>query len=137
LLCARCLAFFGAPYVAIPGNGDITYYGCRLCGQSLNFWEGEIIAVLDAAMGNEPLLENGLVRINWLTRRELFDFHSVEITQAGDEDVERFAVQVGNDTDPTRQPRYQRMRCVVNPTCELSANTLRILERIFGEVESR
>ena len=137
LLCPGCLAFFDALHITIADNSVITYYGCRLCGQSLKFWEGEIIAALDAEMGNEPLVEDGVVRINWLTRRELFDFHSVEITQAGDEDVERFAVQVGNDTDPTRQARYRRMRCVVNPACQLSENTLRILGRIFGEVESR
>ena len=92
------------------------------------------MAVLDTEIGVEPLQQNGTVRINWLAHRELFDFHSVEIGQASDEDVERFAVQVGNDTDPFRRPRYKQMQCVVGPTCRLSENTLRILERIFGEV---
>ena len=62
-------------------------------------------------------------------------FDEVEIVQATDEDVERFAVQVGNDTDPKRKPRYQEMRCVVSPECRLSENSMRILERMFGAVE--
>jgi len=48
--------------------------------------------------------------------------------------VERFAVQVGNDTDPFRRPRYRQMRCVVKPECNLSENTLRILDSVFGQV---
>ena len=93
-----------------------------------------MVAVLDAGLGGEPLPRNGTICINWLARRELFDFHSVEIVRATDEDVERFAVQAGNDTDLARRPRFKQMRCVVAPTCALSENTLRILGRIFGEV---
>ena len=58
----------------------------------------------------------------------------MEIIQATDEEVERFAVQVGNDTDPYREPRYEQMQCSVDPKCQLSENTLRILESIFGPV---
>jgi len=54
--------------------------------------------------------------------------------QASDEEVERFAVQVGNDTDPLRRSRYKWMHCVVGPDCHLSENTLRILGSIFAEV---
>lgn len=48
---------------------------------------------------------------------------------------ERFAVQVGNDTDPVRRPTYAQMRCLVSPECGLSENTMRILQRTFGRVE--
>lgn len=77
------------------------------------------------------------MQINWLARRALFDFDWVEIVQATDEDVERFAMQVGNDTDPFRRPRYPNMHCVIGPDCNLSENTLRILHRTFGEVKRR
>jgi hypothetical protein len=49
--------------------------------------------------------------------------------------VERFAVQVGNDTDPVRQEFYRFMRCVISPDCRLSDNTIRILRRTFGQVD--
>jgi hypothetical protein len=88
-------------------------------------------------MDTEKFKQNGVLRVNWLTHRKLFDFDEVEIAQATDEDVERFAVQVGNDTDPKRKPRYQKMRCVVSSECHLSENTLRILERMFGVVAVR
>jgi hypothetical protein len=86
-------------------------------------------------MATEVAQKEGLVRVNWLVRRELFDFDRVEIIQATDEDVERFAVQVGNDTDPVRQPHYPQMRCLVAPQCRLSENTLRILRQTFDVVE--
>ncbi len=133
LLCRRCLAFFCDHSVSALEDSKIAFYGCRMCRQSREFWEGEVVVVLDAGMGVEPIHQNGTTRINWLAQRELFDFHSVEIVRATDEDVERFAVQVGNDTAPFRQPRYRQMRCVVAPECGLSENSLRILGSIFGE----
>ena len=57
------------------------------------------------------------------------------IVQASDEDVERFAVQIGNDTDGIRKPIYKDIRCTISPGCKLSENTLRILRRMIGQVE--
>jgi hypothetical protein len=85
-------------------------------------------------MAVERKSENQTLRVNWLLRRSLFDFDRVEIIQASDEDVERFVVQVGNDTDPLRKPRYQEMTCRLGVDCHLSENTLRILEHTFREV---
>jgi hypothetical protein len=79
---------------------------------------------------------DGLLRVNWLARRTLFDFNQVEIIQATDEDVERFAVQVGNDTDPVRQPRYAQMQCFIASQCRLSEKFLRVLQIMFGQVEN-
>jgi hypothetical protein len=61
--------------------------------------------------------------------------YHLEIILATDEEVEHFAVQVGNDTDPVRSRDYKQMRCTVGPDCKLSANTMRILQRTFGQVE--
>jgi hypothetical protein len=85
----------------------------------------------------EEIELSDVLRVNWLVRRALFDFDWVEIIQATDEDVERFAVQVGNDTDPVRELRYQQMKCTIGPECKLSENTLRILDKMFGEVERK
>ncbi len=136
LLCVRCLAGCGIHKLRLPGGICITYYGCRICGQSREFLDGSggIAAVLDSHMLNEHSIRDGVLRVNWLARRTLFDFDKVEITQATDEDVERFAVQVGNDTEAIRKFRYPRMPCVVAPDCELSINTMRILQRMFGYV---
>jgi len=133
LLCPRCLT----RCVALEIGGwlnKISYYGCRTCSQSLEFLEGRVVAVLDERMDGAPQVADGTIYLNWLARRSLFDFEAVEIRQAGDEEIERFAVQVGNDTDPYRQPHYAKMACTVSPDANLSPNTLRILESRFGQV---
>ncbi|MCB0195031.1 MAG: hypothetical protein KDJ65_23990 [Anaerolineae bacterium] len=61
--------------------------------------------------------------------------NGVEIIQASNEEIERFAVQVGNDTDETRRHQYKKMECFVPSDCGLSANTIRIVQSIFGEVK--
>ena len=138
LLCPRCLVRCGAHDADLPGERNVTYYGCRACCQSREFipYPRELIAVLDIAWQDEQARQDDTLRVNWLTRRALFDFDRVEIVRAKDEDVERFAVQVGNDTDPIRKPRYAQMRCSLAPNCHLAENTLRVLENTFGRVET-
>ena len=138
LLCPRCLVRFYANEVLVTDLPPFVYYGCRACGQSREFleWPDEVVTVLDKGMDAAYIEQDGLLRGNWLQFRSLFDCDWVEIIQATDEDVERFAVQVGNDTDLFRKPHYQTMPCLVNPKCRLSDNTLRILEHIFGEVKN-
>jgi hypothetical protein len=134
--CPNCLALFDRHAVDLLLI-SFGYYGCRICGQSQKFLylpQGSV-AVLDAAGREEQIVVEGQLQINWLLRRELFDFNRVEIVRASDEDVERFAVQVGNDTDPFRRQRYQQITCRIGPKCRLSENTLRILRRTFGQVE--
>lgn len=140
ILYLHCFTRFDAYKVRLGGWLDsetFTYYGCRTCHQSREFFEGWVVALLDNTLAQEQFQHNGVLRVNWLSRRALFDFDEVEIVQATDEDVERFAVQVGNDTDSLRKPRYQQMRCVVSADCGLSENTHRILQRMFGSVELR
>jgi hypothetical protein len=137
LLCQDCFTLYRSHQIDLPWleTDIIHYYGCRTCGRSRDFLKhpGEVVAVLDARM--EALYQPGEpLRVNWLTHRKLFDFDRVEIIQATDEDVERFAVQVGNDTDEVRRPRYKRMPCFISPDCQLSQNTIWILRQMFGQV---
>lgn len=136
ILCPKCLTYFQPNQIDLPHQPNLTFYGCRACNQSREFLEGirYVIAILNTAWTEIQLQRNDTLHINWLVRRALFDFDRVEIIQAPDEEVERFAVQVGNDTDPVREPRYKQMKCYVAPECWLSENTLRILVSMFGEV---
>jgi hypothetical protein len=136
LTCPHCLARFDARPVQVSVGVSFTYYGCRICGQSREFiyHPRGIIAILDRSRTEALIHQDGVVRVNWLARRELFDFDQVELIQATDEEIERFAVQVGNDTDPFRKSRYEKMRCLIGPACQLSENTRRILRRMFGKV---
>lgn len=132
LYCEACVTWCAVHKAYL--NWHVTYYGCRTCQQSCDFFYIErVIVVLDRHMADEVRLENDTLRVSWFAQGELFDFDSVEIIAASDEEVERFAVRVGNDTEPWRQPRYRQMRCVVHPSSGLSENTLKILERTFGQ----
>ena len=138
LRCSRCLGRCVAHEIRLSLLNPVAYYSCQSCRQSQEFleFEGQIIAVLDGGMMTTPQSrQDQRLRVNWLARRTLFSFDAVEIIQASDEEVERFAVQVGNDTNPVRQARYKDLGCLVSAACELSENTMRILQRTFGSVE--
>ncbi len=137
LLCPRCFVRCAVHKARSQRWQTITYYGCRHCRQSSEFidLEGQVIAVLDSKSPMRLSEQAGQVRINWFAHSEPFDFDGVEIIWATDEDVERFAMKLGNDTDPIRQPRYKQMRCWVSSTCGLSENPMKILRKIFGQVE--
>lgn len=137
LLCSDCFVYCHPLKLELPEEGLITYYGCRDCHQSISFqaWpDGGVVAVLDQIAPPEIVHANDQIRVNWRVRRRLFDFDRVEIIQATDEDVERFAVQVGNDTAESRTERYAKMFCRVSSDCHLSPGTMRILADTFGKV---
>ena len=134
-VCQLCLTPVTTHQVNLSRLNRITFFGCRECFQSRDFYEVDhIVAILDTSMGETSQIGNTL-RVNWLTHSTLFDFDSVEIIRATDEMVERFMVQLGNDTDPERAPSYKQMDCIIASDCHLSENTLRILNKTFGRVE--
>jgi hypothetical protein len=137
VFCPRCLAVYTVHQVHLSWRQSVSYYGCRLCSQNREFLEADrgIIAVLDRNMSQGQTHQDHRLRLNWLARRELFDFTEVEIGQVTDNDVERFVLQVNNDIDAWRRPRYKEMRCLVSSQCRLSENMLRMLGRTFGRVE--
>ena len=134
LVCPNCLTRFTANKIK-EVNTEFTFLGCRCCSQSRKFLRipKEVIAVLDADWSEKLVAtEDGSLRVNWLLYQELFDFDQVEIVQAVDEDVKRFSVQIGNDTDELRRRHYAKMTCRVQ--CILSTNTIKILRHIFQQV---
>jgi hypothetical protein len=136
LVCRHCLLNFAEHKADLSRFRVVTYYGCQQCHRSTEYFEvRQVIAVLDQKTADKTAYDNGVLRINWMRHRHLFNFNTVEIINAADEDVERFAVQVGNDTDPLRQSHYETMLCKVWANCNLSENTMRILRRIFGSIE--
>ncbi len=135
LLCPDCLVRIAAHKVDLGWSKDITYYGCRQCQQSKEFLTAQtVVAVLDDQAKVELAQDDQTLRVNALTWPNPFDFDAVTIIKASDEAVERFAVQVGNDTDPIRKSTYQQIRCTISPDCTLSENTVRILQQMFGSV---
>lgn len=138
LVCPLCYMYCGEHEIKLSHVSTINYYGCRACGQSEAFltWAGDIVAVLDrnSTVTEEKNVEKGLLFINWFRHRYVFDFKAIEIRAARDEDVERFIMQLGNESDAIQKKRYETMSCVILPSCKLSENTMRILEDFFAEV---
>jgi hypothetical protein len=147
--CTQSWDFLSISHLAWTPRGETQFRHAIGCPNSVwtpathAMWEildfleeiHHIIGILDVAKPEEQVRHENSLWINWLHRRTLFDFDRVEILHSSDEEVERFAVQVGNDTDPFRKPGYQQISCVIEPGSQLSENTLRILRRTFGEVE--
>ena len=135
-LCLQCFNRHEAQLVALSLPEQFVYNGCRSCFNSDSYvtWPNEVTVILDRSQEIRFIKREDELRVNWLHHPELFDFDRVDILDATNEDVERFAVQVGNDTDEIRRQKYKQMRCVIAPTCELSDNTLRVLQQTFGEV---
>ncbi len=136
LLCPQHLVRCHAHRVRVSWFSSVTYYGCRVCHQSREFldWPAGVVAVLDANMPSDCDQTDGTLRVNWLWRRELFDFDRVEIRQVTDDEIERSCVAVGNDTDPVRVRRRRKVTCVVAKRANLSDNTQRILCHTFGKL---
>ena len=135
LLCADCFTTITRQKISL--NPVVDYYACRDHRHSREAIPvaGQVIAVLDTSMPEQYALDGPDLRVNCFRVGHLFDFDAVDIVQANDEQVERFAVQVGNDTDATRQNRYETMPCRIAPPAHLSDNSLRVLRRMFGAVE--
>lgn len=114
------------------------YLCCRSCSGADDLMRDvrEVVAILDSSrQGPEFVQTNGTVRVHWRQRAALFDFDRIEIAQASDYDVERFCMQVGNDTDAVWQPKYRKMLCTVDPSYDLSQGILNLLKNAFGRVE--
>lgn len=136
-VCDTCFAHHQPQQIVWPNQKEITYHGCRICGQSRNFthWPNGVIAVLDQQMRPKKQTENAQLRVNWLKHRAYFDFDRVEIIQASDEQVERFAMQLGNDPSREHKAARKQIACTIFSTCHLSENSLRILQATFGQIE--
>ncbi len=134
--CSDCMVRYTTHRVQ-PLLYSITYYGCRVCHQSQEFfeWQGKVVAVIDTQMIAKYSKQDEVLQLNWLAHNEVFDFDEVYINHATDYDIERFAVQIGNDTDKVRIPRYGQMRCTISEHCKLSENTMRILHHTFGQIK--
>ena len=133
LLCSRCLTRIDKHDKQLSNVLSFSFYGCRRCEQSRTFYLADrVVAILDHTHRSEVVQRAEKFCINWTARRTLFDFDTVEIIAATDEAVERFAVQVGNDTEPIRQAGYKSMPCLVHHPELLSENSLRILRRTFA-----
>ncbi len=133
LLCPTCYVRCVARNIDLPWQADISYYGCRQCGQNQRFIYAPhaVVTVLDRNHLGDIIHQPDQLRINWYGHPQPFDFDQIEIIKASEEEIERFAMRIGNDTDSWRNSRYNTMPCSVAPDFQLSKNAARMLESLF------
>lgn len=142
ILCPDCLVHFAPHEIALASQGGVVTYishiGCRKCRQSYEIldWQGGVSAVLDRDMDETVKRMGNDLQVDWIAynRRKnpgVFDFDRVEIKNADDDRVEAAMIDVMNDIDDFRYPRYAKMECIVSPECKLSENTRRVIGSMF------
>ncbi|MEM7349128.1 MAG: hypothetical protein AAF485_33275, partial [Chloroflexota bacterium] len=135
LYCPLCFNRFGKYTYQLGWAQSVNHYGCRACGNSRDPLQAVPVVALDRTLVQKSFNRVGEVVVNWLALRRVFDFTRVEIRQASDEDVERFVIQIGNDTDSVRKQKYSTLPVLVSKECALSENTIQLLKRYFGQVD--
>ncbi len=112
------------------------YVACRECDTAARPVMGvtRVVAVLDDRMLQTVEYDGLAARVNWLRAARLFDFDEVVIRRADEYEIERFCIQVGNDMDAFRRPRYARMPVYVHHEAGLSQGRTNMLRSLFGEV---
>jgi hypothetical protein len=133
--CRRCLARCGPHKLTRPDLTRLKYYGCQVCHQSHDLFEGQVVLTLDSQMSSDQAEQGQVLRVNWLAQPRLFDFHEVEIAQASDEEIQQFIDLMDQDPNLVHQHRYQHMRCLVTIERGLSPHLMRRLHDLFGRVE--
>jgi HEAT repeat protein len=136
MLCPACLARPVRFDAGSPWLHGAYWYACRQCREPGPMATGvqRVVAVLERGRREDPVVDNGVLFVNWLARGGVFDFDAVAIRDASDFDVERLCIAVGNDMDEYRKSRYPAMECRIAPECALSENAVRVLGSSFGKL---
>lgn len=129
LLCLEHLTRF----FAFSGLNEMYgYFACRICSSSVNSIRvPKVVAVLDPQMKVLYERTDTTLRINALSYKKLFDFDEIEIRPCSEDDIERFCILVGNDTDLFRMDRNNRVKISVSGGMVLTQESIRDLGRFF------
>ncbi|MFK7845163.1 MAG: HEAT repeat domain-containing protein, partial [Rhodothermales bacterium] len=110
-------------------QNQLPYYTCRMCGDSYHALRvNKVVVVLQTDAPAHSMDNEAHFRFNWLKQPILIDFDEVEIGDVADEEILRFCVMVGNDTDLFRKTK---VRCEIKSSAQLSPNTIRVLHKTF------
>jgi len=134
LICPVHLARFQKRKAGILIVTRVAYAACPICSRGWPVIAAtKVVAVLDSASSPRQWKDGEVLRVNWLVHGMLFDFDGLAILQADDAEVKRFLGSLRSDWDLEQHCR--QMLCTVMPSCRLSENTQRALERCFERVE--
>ncbi len=134
-LCSEHLERFIALEKYLEDSRRIAHWGCRTCCSTLHVIAAPVVTVvIDKRMQAHRQENDGVLRINWFSHDELFDFNRVEIGQTDDKTITRFCMLLHNDTDLGRLVKPGQMPCDLWSGSGINQNTLQILRQTFARV---
>lgn len=133
--CPSCLLRFAEHDIITPLGQKLTYLGCRGCGQSREFFRGNLMLILDSRMQtpNQETVADTL-RVNWLKRKALFDFDAVEIVQANSRQLDQFITQLQQAHQSNRNRTTRQGVCNIHPKLDIKSTQLEELKNLFRTV---
>lgn len=142
LYCVKCVAramsFKSPTYnnTNIFFSDSFFYVACRKCESNLFFSEEirRVILVLDRNMEEDMTVDGENLVVNQLRRDQLTDFDEIRIIDADDYQVERFAMQIKNDTDDKRREWLSYTLVHLNSKLSLSQSKINMLRDHFEVV---
>jgi HEAT repeat protein len=135
-LCSNCFTRFEPKYHQLSITYKIKCYVCMTCGKAggMLFDVNEIIAVLNENMNENFIQVNGIIRMNWLKNRIMFDMDRIEIVSASDQDVKELVGIIKSDPDELRAKNRKKILCSIKENVSLEPETLEMLRSAVGIV---
>lgn len=141
LYCVKCIArskTFKTPNYNsnLFYSDSFLYVACRKCESNLFFSEEiqRVVLVLDRNMKEDMTVDGENLLVNQLRQEQLTDFDEIRIIDADDYQVERFAMQIKNDTDDMRREWLPLTLVHLNPKLPLSQSKINMLRDFFEVV---
>ena len=105
---------------------------CRQCKKtSFGISVTNVALVIDQNATWKSKLVNGIFKLNLKLLEDLPDFNVVEIGHHTAEDIERFCIQIGNDSDMHRVPTYKKIAYRALPGISMSQKSIALLDKFF------
>ncbi|MEM7345290.1 MAG: hypothetical protein AAF485_13710 [Chloroflexota bacterium] len=136
-LCTNCIGPCKRLSIDSSSQRKIVFAGCPICHNSRDVipHPQEITIVLDSENEMGHIIEGDRLLTNWFSQERVLIFDRIEIRHITDQAVEQFVVDIHAQASTRQQARFKQIPYTISPTCQLSENSLRILDQTFGENE--
>lgn len=135
-LCSYCFNYFETRFHQIDMKTRIKTCVCRTCGKTGMILPEihEVIAVLDKKMDEDFVHLPGIVRINWLKRRKMFDINRIVIKSASKTDFGELISALDADDFITRPGSRKDILCTISKKCKFGSSLVEKLRTLIGFV---
>lgn len=135
-LCSYCFNYFETRFHQLAMKTKIKTCVCRTCGKTGMILPDihEVIAVLDKKMDEDFIHLPGIVRINWLKRRKMFDINRIVIKSASKTDFKELISTLDADDFMSRPGSRKDILCTISKKCKFGSSMVDELRTLVGFV---